>query len=165
MTCFNLPRTSYIEENHSYKQASENDQKKKPPRRGEIPQEMMQYWGMYIRSVSKSVFLTFTGYKFETLSVLSRPWGECTREEIDARDEEIVNNNAQYCSIARTGMGDISLILVSRICSLFHYHPKTPSRRKLNLLATHTTYSNFGRSCKSNCLVGNRNANLCLSIA
>lgn len=47
--------------------------------------------------------------------MLKKPWGECTREEIDARNEEIVNNNEQYCSIARTGVGTTSLILAGEV--------------------------------------------------
>lgn len=46
-----------------------------------------------------------TGYKFETLSTLPAPWGETDREYIENRDREVVNNNAQYCSVVRTGLG------------------------------------------------------------
>lgn len=52
-----------------------------------------------------------TGHRFESLSVLRKPWAECTRAEIEARDDDIVNSNIQYCSIVRTGIGSTSLIL------------------------------------------------------
>jgi RAT1-interacting protein len=45
------------------------------------------------------------GYKFETLSTIPRPWGETPREYIENRDNEIVNNKEQYCSVVRTGFG------------------------------------------------------------
>lgn len=51
------------------------------------------------------------GYKFETLSLLNKPWDPTTREEIESRDELVVNNNAQYCSIVRTGIGKTRLII------------------------------------------------------
>ena len=51
------------------------------------------------------------GYKFETLSLLNQPWDSTTREEIESRDELVVNNNAQYCSIVRTGIGKTRLII------------------------------------------------------
>lgn len=45
------------------------------------------------------------GYKFETLATLPAPWGDTSREYIDNRIEEVVNNRAQYCSVVRTGIG------------------------------------------------------------
>ena len=49
---------------------------------------------------------TLTGYKFETLSTIPRPWGETSREYIENRDNEVVNNKEQYCSVVRTGFGN-----------------------------------------------------------
>ena len=57
------------------------------------------------------LFLTVTGYKFETLSLLSKPWGETSRDEIEAREDEVVDNFAQYCSICRTEIGGASMII------------------------------------------------------
>lgn len=44
------------------------------------------------------------GYKFETLSTLPAPWGETSRDYIEGRENEVVSNKAQYCSIVRTGV-------------------------------------------------------------
>lgn len=55
--------------------------------------------------------LTFLGYKFEKLAVLSKTWNESTREEIEGRENEVVNNAAQYCSVVRTGIGNVRMIL------------------------------------------------------
>lgn len=49
--------------------------------------------------------MQYWGYKFETLSTLPAPWGEVSREYIEGRDDEIVNNKEQYCSVVRTGIG------------------------------------------------------------
>lgn len=65
------------------------------PWRGPIPQEVMQFWG----------------YKFETLATLPAPWGETSREYIEGREQEVVNNKAQYCSVVRTGLGKTVLCL------------------------------------------------------
>lgn len=65
------------------------------PWRGPIPQEVMQFWG----------------YKFETLATLPAPWGETSREYIECREQEVVNNKAQYCSVVRTGLGKTVLCL------------------------------------------------------
>lgn len=51
------------------------------------------------------------GYKFETLSTLPAPWGETSREYIENRENEVVNNEAQYCSVVRTGIGKTVLCL------------------------------------------------------
>lgn len=55
--------------------------------------------------------MSFWGYKFETLSTLAQPWGDCTRSEIEARKDEVVSNEAQFCSIVKTGFGDVRLVL------------------------------------------------------
>ena len=38
-------------------------------------------------------------------------WGETSREYIENRENRIVNNHAQYCSVVRTGIGKTSMIL------------------------------------------------------
>ncbi|KAI7543615.1 protein rai1 [Hortaea werneckii] len=92
-TCFQ--GTIFVEENHQSKEAQRQSQNAQRPRPGQASQELMQYWG----------------YKFEALSTLSQSWPEATRESIESRDEIVVNNHAQYCSIVRTGIGTTSLII------------------------------------------------------
>lgn len=53
----------------------------------------------------------FAGYKFETLSTLSRPWSECSRDTIEGRAQEAVDNYAQYCSVVRTGIGGHTIVI------------------------------------------------------
>ena len=55
--------------------------------------------------------LTSVGYKFETLSLLDQPWDATPRDKIESREELIVNNNAQYCSVVRTGIGSARLVI------------------------------------------------------
>ncbi len=76
----------------------------------------MTYWGtaiLLLPIISSTAKLTIgnAGYKFETLSCLPRPWGEVSREFIENRDEHVVNNKAQYCSVVRTGIGKTVLCL------------------------------------------------------
>ncbi|ROV91149.1 hypothetical protein VSDG_07884 [Cytospora chrysosperma] len=85
---------TFIEENHEYRMHSQQEQAAQPWR-GAIPQEVMQYWG----------------YKFETLATLPAPWGETSRDYIENREKEVVNNKAQYCSVVRTGVGKTILCL------------------------------------------------------
>jgi RAT1-interacting protein len=51
------------------------------------------------------------GYKFETLSLLPEPWGLTSRDYIEDREEMIVNNHAQYCSVVKTGIGKARMII------------------------------------------------------
>lgn len=55
--------------------------------------------------------LTNAGYKFETLSLLNQSWDATPRDEIEGREDLVVNNNAQYCSIVRTGIGSTRLVI------------------------------------------------------
>lgn len=75
-------------------------------------QELMMYWGMSnCPRLCPNQFLISSGYKFETLSVLRQPWDPTSREEIEGREDEIVNNAAQYCSVVRTGIGGTRMVL------------------------------------------------------
>lgn len=52
-----------------------------------------------------------TGYKFETLAMLDKPWSEASREDIEGRDDAIVENSSQYCSIVTTAIGPSTIVL------------------------------------------------------
>ncbi len=52
-----------------------------------------------------------TGYKFETLSLIPATWAETSRDYIESREDLVVNNHAQYCSVVRTGIGKSKLII------------------------------------------------------
>ncbi|KAI6249505.1 Decapping nuclease RAI1 [Erysiphe necator] len=59
--------------------------------------------------------MAYWGYKFETLSLLPRPWHETSRDYIEDRENLIVNNKAQYCSVVETELGSTTLILGGEI--------------------------------------------------
>ncbi|KAF3020958.1 decapping endonuclease targeting mRNA [Neopestalotiopsis sp. 37M] len=114
----------FIEENNAYKQASQEKQRqqqqnRKPKRwdnRGgashapQFPPEVMTYWG----------------YKFETLSTLPAPWAETSREVIENRDNEVVSNKAQYCSVVRTGLGKTILCIGGEVDAVWDAKPMVP---------------------------------------
>lgn len=62
-----------------------------------------------------------SGYKFETLSTLPAPWGETSREYIENRENEVVNNEAQYCSVVRTGIGQTVLCLGGEVDASMYF--------------------------------------------
>ncbi|KAI5202215.1 rai1 protein [Aureobasidium subglaciale] len=101
---------SFIEENHAYKTASKEAQKARFSRNRGPPQDMAMYWG----------------YKFETLSLLNKPWGETSREEIEGREDEVVDNYAQYCSICRTEIGGTSMVIGGEVDGVLGYKPDDP---------------------------------------
>ncbi|RKF56557.1 Decapping nuclease rai1 [Golovinomyces cichoracearum] len=88
-------RDGFIEENHEYKLQYEKTQMEQTPLPGRPSQKMMRYWG----------------YKFESLCLLPNKLNETSRDHIMAREENIVNNHAQYCSVVKTGFGNTSMIL------------------------------------------------------
>lgn len=65
--------------------------------------------------------LTIPGYKFESISVLRQPWDPTPRQEIENRDEETVNNSAQYCSVVRTGIGNVKMIIGGEVDASMSY--------------------------------------------
>jgi RAT1-interacting protein len=69
-----------------------------------------------------------SGYKFEVLSVLPKPWGEASRADIEDRDSLVVSNEAQYCSIVTTGIGNSSMILGGEVDAVMGEKPSDPSQ-------------------------------------
>ncbi|OQO17091.1 hypothetical protein B0A51_14792 [Rachicladosporium sp. CCFEE 5018] len=105
-TCFQ--GTIFLEEHKAAKSMPANNGRPKSVPHGARPsQDMMQYWG----------------YKFEALSTLRKPWAEVPRAEIESRDSVIVSNEAQYCSIVTTGIGDTSLILGGEVDAVMGAKP------------------------------------------
>jgi RAT1-interacting protein len=43
--------------------------------------------------------------------LLPSPWDEASRDYIENRENEIVSNHAQYCSVVKTGIGNSVMIL------------------------------------------------------
>ncbi|OAF63003.1 Protein rai1 [Pseudogymnoascus destructans] len=99
--------TIYIEESHEYKAQRQARQSRVQTAPGRPSQDMMSYWG----------------YKFETLSLLPDTWDATSREYIEGREEQIVNNAAQYCSVVQTGIGDTSLIIGGEIDAIWDSKP------------------------------------------
>jgi RAT1-interacting protein len=61
----------------------------------------------------------FAGYKFESLCTLDRTWDESTREEIEMRGENVVDNIQQYCSVVRTQLGSSTIIMGGEVDCLW----------------------------------------------
>lgn len=95
-----------------------------PP--GMPSQDMMAYWGKLASHPGfkrrGTTSYKFPGYKFETLSVLPTTWDAASREQIEGRIHEVVNNKAQYCSVVRTGFGKVKLVIGGEVdaSKLFH---------------------------------------------
>ncbi|KAF9733954.1 hypothetical protein PMIN06_011101 [Paraphaeosphaeria minitans] len=105
----------YIEEDFPARAAQQIQEAARPPPKWQDPSmpdhKMMTYWG----------------YKFETLSLLSTPPPETPRETIDARPRAPVSNYAQHCSIVRTGFGSQTLLLGGEVDGLSAPKPSSPS--------------------------------------
>lgn len=65
----------------------------------------------------------YSGYKFETIATLPKPWSQCTRKEIEKRNKLEVNNIEQYCSVVKTTIGSTSLILGAEIDCVWDFKP------------------------------------------
>lgn len=103
--------TVFMEENHTKKLASRDYQYNGRPQTSQPSQDVMSYWG----------------YKFETLSLIPQPLASTSREYIESRDRQIVNNHAQYCSVVRTGFGKIKMVLGGEVDAVWDKKPDDPS--------------------------------------
>lgn len=69
----------------------------------------------------------YSGYKFEALCTLPRPWSECDRGTIECRPQKTVNNYEQYLSMVRTGIGSVKLALAGEVDGAWDYLPREGS--------------------------------------
>lgn len=65
----------------------------------------------------------YSGYKFETISTLPKPWAQCTRKEIEKRNKLPVNNIEQYGIIVKTTIGKTPLLLGAEVDCVWDYKP------------------------------------------
>ncbi|KAF4628497.1 hypothetical protein G7Y89_g9656 [Cudoniella acicularis] len=98
---------SFVEENKKYKVESQRRQSQQVSQPSRPSQDMMSFWG----------------YKFETLCLLPATWHETPRDYIENRENEIVNNHAQYCSVVKTGIGSSVMILGGEVDAVWDSKP------------------------------------------
>lgn len=66
---------------------------------------------------------SFSGYKFETLTTIPRPFGYVTREVIEQRPDQVVSNGNEYASVIGTGIGSCKIILGAEIDAVYDFLP------------------------------------------
>lgn len=103
--------TIFMEENHAKKLESRQQQYSSGASRGNMSQDLMSFWG----------------YKFESLSLLPEHWSNVSREFIESREDQVVSNYAQYCSIVRTGFNKLKLVLGGEVDAVMDFKPDDPS--------------------------------------
>lgn len=120
----------FIEENHSCKEATrrqqqenreKNQQKQKQRNKHKNQRELRGRTAQQEQPSPEQ--MAFWGYKFETLCTLPATWAETSRDYIENRDNEIVNNKAQYCSVVRTGIGKSILCLGGEVDAIWDSKP------------------------------------------
>lgn len=57
------------------------------------------------------------------------PWGETSRDYIENRENETVSNQAQYCSVVRTGIGKTTMVIGGEVDAVWDAKP-APSDTK-----------------------------------
>jgi RAT1-interacting protein len=76
----------------------------------------------------------YAGYKFEALSTLDKTWDESTRDEIERRNENVVDNIQQYCSVVKTQLGFSSLVIGGEVDCLWGTPPLSKTNKITNLI-------------------------------
>lgn len=76
--------------------------------------------------------------------MLRKTWDESTREEIEGREDAVVNNAAQYCSVVRTGIGNVRMVLGGEVDASRFYDPHSSVNHRI-LTAFQSGIANHGR--------------------
>ncbi|OJD31619.1 protein rai1 [Diplodia corticola] len=79
----------------------------------------------------------YYGFKFETLYTIPDIWDNVSRDEIESRDDKIVSNYAQYCSIVKTGVGDMNIVIGGEVDCI--WDDKIPGAKYHNYVELKTT--------------------------
>lgn len=90
----------------------------------------------------------YSGYKFETLATLPKPWCDCLRLLIEKRSKKIVNNYEQYISVVRSGIGSVKMLIAGEVDCVWDYIPEQGTKNVLlhyAELKTLRTISNPGQ--------------------
>lgn len=69
---------------------------------------------------------------------MPKPWHETSREYIENRENEIVNNKAQYCSVVKTEIKNTTMILGGEV-----------DGGKADFLQYDLTYDNNSLGCET----------------
>ena len=83
--------------------------------------------------------MSYWGYKFETLSLLPAPWDPASREFIEGREDMVVNNHAQYCSVVKTGIGKAKMILGGEVDAVWDCKPAHNKDQPINWVELKTS--------------------------
>ncbi|RDI86536.1 Nitrogen regulatory protein [Venturia inaequalis] len=112
MNATSFQGTVFIEEDHDAKLARRQaqNQQQRQQRRGQFDPDLMSYWG----------------YKFEALALLPDPFDATSREFIENRENEVVSNYEQYCSVVQTGIGSAGLIIGGEVDGIWDCRPENP---------------------------------------
>lgn len=68
-------------------------------------------------SSDKQKLMCYWGYRFETLSTLSKPPHKVTKGDIELQQrlKDSANTNIQYCILVKTKLGDNSIIMGAEV--------------------------------------------------
>ena len=69
----------------------------------------------------------YSGYKFEKIATLPKPWAQCTRKEIEKRNKLEVNNIEQYGIVVKTTIGSTPLLLGAEVDCVWDFKPNDGS--------------------------------------
>lgn len=63
---------------------------------------------------------------FLALSTLPDTWDNCSRDQIEQRNDVIVNNHIQYCSVVRTSLDKTTIVMGGEVDCAWDAKPDPP---------------------------------------
>lgn len=69
----------------------------------------------------------YSGYKFERLTTLDKPWGATKRSEIESRRRAAVDQVSQYATVVKTTIGSVDLVIGAEVDAVWDFKPKDGS--------------------------------------
>lgn len=65
----------------------------------------------------------YSGYKFERLTTIDKPWGSTKRSEIESRRRAPVDQISQYATVVKTTIGSTELVIGAEVDAIWDFKP------------------------------------------
>lgn len=91
------------------------------------------------KSDAKALRFMYTGYQFEHVACLEKPWGECSREEIESRYKTgcPIADPDSYGILVKSGIGNVDLVYGAETDCVEGYKPS--ANKQANYIELKTT--------------------------
>lgn len=89
--------------------------------------ERMKYQNEQSFRNEQAQMAMYSGYKFERLTTIDKPWGKTKRSEIESRRRAPIDQISQYATVVKTTIGTTDLVIGAEVDGVWDFKPSDGS--------------------------------------